>query len=440
MEKVSVALCVPTYERSDIVEDFLANCSAYYIEAGIDIYYYDSSVSDKTKDIVCEWPDQEHIHYIRMPSDLHANAKAYKIFQGYGFEKSYDFIWLSGDAYQCSKPAIEQLMPNLNLEYDIVEVCREDLKNVGTRVFTDPNEYMQLCIHNTGVFGAIILNTHTMLNGVDWAYYEKKFLVEPLISYSHISFYFYRILELDRFCAFCLSMTPRLIRYSKLKIESSWIKNYFYIQCEGFVQTIKGLPDYYTNKEQVLTDARTLPIKNIYQFYRYKEFGIYSMRIFLKYRAVWNVITPFPKWKLFLIALVPRPLVKAFRSLRRTVGRTRLQKFCAAHKRIVIYGTGFMGDLYARYFDHLGLAYEAFCVSRRKSPQQENLHRPVYEFSELKHMAGNIGFVIAMEERNAVEVLPAVQEAVSNHDIFCNLKFSENILTEEIFRAKDQLW
>lgn len=235
-------------------------------------------------------------------------------------------------------------------------------------------------------------------------------------------------------------MTPRLIRYSKFKIESSWVKNYFYIQCEGFVQTIEGLPDYYTNKEQVLTDARTLPIKSIDQFYRYKEFGIYSMRVFLKYRAVWSVIAPFPKWKLFLVALVPRPLVKGFHGLRRTVGRTKLQKFCTAHKRIIIYGTGFVGNLYAQYFDRLGLDFEAFCVSRRKTPRQENLHRPVYEFSELKHMAGDIGFVLAMEERNIAEVLPTVQEVVSDHDIFCNVKFNEDIFDEELPRTKDRQW
>lgn len=198
----NVALCIPTYEKYDIVEDFLVNCSAYYIEAGIDIYYYDSSVSDKTKDIVCNWPDQEHIHYIRMPSELHANTKAYKIFQGYGLEKAYDFIWLSGDAHQCSKQAIEQLVPNLSLDYDIIEVCRSDLKSVGTRIFTDPNEYFQLCAYGLAGFGTAILNTHTMLSGVDWSYYEKKFLVEPLISFSHVSFYFYRILELDRFVRF----------------------------------------------------------------------------------------------------------------------------------------------------------------------------------------------------------------------------------------------
>ena len=164
---VNVALCIPTYERYDIVEDFLVNCSAYYIEAGIDIYYYDSSVSDKTKDIVCNWPDQEHIHYIRMSSELHGNTKAYKIFQGYGLEKAYDFIWLSSDSYQCSKQAIEQLVPNLSLDYDIIEVSREDLANVGNRVFTDPNEYMQLCAPNLRAFGAAMLNTHTMLYDVD---------------------------------------------------------------------------------------------------------------------------------------------------------------------------------------------------------------------------------------------------------------------------------
>ena len=132
--------------------------------------------------------------------------------------------------------------------------------------------------------------------------------------------------------------------------------------------------------------------------------------------------------------------MRLFRNLRRTIGQNRLQKFCAAHKKIVIYGTGILGDLYVRCFHDLGITYDAFCVSHRKASQQEHLCRPVYEFSELKHMAGDIGFVLAMEKRNIAEVLPTVQEAASDHDIFCNVKFNEDIFIEEMLRAKGRLW
>lgn len=430
MEKVSLALCIPTYERSNMVEEFLVNYSSYYIQAGIDIYYYDSSVSDHTKDVVCSWPDQDHVHYIRMPSEMHGNIKVYKIFQGYGLKKSYDFIWLTNDGIRCLESAIEQLMSNLSLEYDMVQISQLDCKhkNVGTRVFTDPNEYMQLCGWHLNLFGAVVLNNHTMLNCVDWTYYEGKFLVEPLINYSHVSFYFYRILELDQFCALHLSVAPRLIQNSYLKKATNWSRILFYIVCEAWVQTIDGLPDCYTNKKQTMIDIGDLSLlRNMAQIYRYKELGIYSMRIFLKYWTVWNRVTSLPRWRLLLAAVIPRPMVKTFYSLRRTIGQMRLQKFCATHKKIIIYGANVMGDLYAQYFDKLGLTYEAFCVSRRKVSQQEKLGHPIYEFSELKYLAGDMGFVLAMQEDSVREVLSMVQKTVEDHDIFCNLNFSKDI-------------
>ena len=43
-----IALCIPTYENSKVVEDFLINCAPYYMECGIDIYFYDSSREDAT--------------------------------------------------------------------------------------------------------------------------------------------------------------------------------------------------------------------------------------------------------------------------------------------------------------------------------------------------------------------------------------------------------
>lgn len=441
MEDISLALCIPTYERSSIVEDFLINCSAYYIQSGIDIYYYDSSLSDKTKDVVCGWPNQNHIHYIRMDSNLDGSVKAYKIFQGYGLKKHYDFIWLSGDGVQCSKSTTEQLMANLSLKYDIIEVSGDDFNHVGTRIFTDPNEYMQKCAWHLTLFGAAVLNTHTMLNGVDWEYYEKMFLTPTLAAWSHINFYFFRILELDSFCALNLSVGPRSVKSSKLKATSGWVKTLFQIMCEGWVQTIEGLPDYYTNKKQVISNLGDFSFfKDVNQFYRYKVLGVYSLRTFLKYRAVWNKVTSISKQELFGVAVMPRLLAKMFYRLKQSMGRMKLQKFCATHKGIIVYGTGSKGDLYARCLDELGISYEAFCVSRRKLPQQENRRHPVYEFAELSGNAGDIGYIIAMEKRYVREVLPVIKKTVDGDDIFCDLRFTENLLTEDMFRAKGHFW
>ena len=44
----NIALCIPTYKRPRVVEDFINTCASYYLYAGIDIYYYDSSPDSET--------------------------------------------------------------------------------------------------------------------------------------------------------------------------------------------------------------------------------------------------------------------------------------------------------------------------------------------------------------------------------------------------------
>jgi len=426
MENISVALCIVTYERSNIVQDFLINCSAYYIQAGIDIYYYDSSVSDKTESVVCNWPDQDHIYYIRMPSEMRPSTKVYKIFQGYGLRKDYDFIWLSNDGLQCSSPAIEHLMSNLSLEYDIVEPCHTDRENIGTKIFTDPNEYMQMCAWHLTLFGATLLNSHTMLNNVDWACYENKFLV-PGMVFSHVRFYFNRILELEQFHALFLSLPHSMIRESKLKKDIGWRKRFFFVLCEDWVRTIENLPEIYTGKKTSCVKFGDLfVLRKSELFYHFRSSGLYSFNVYWKYRDAWEKVTSLPKSKLLLAALTPKSLISLNRERNVHIGLSKLKKFCSTHPRVVIFGTGVTGEIYDKYFKESGLSYEAFCVSHRKPNKKDFLNHPIYELDEIKKYPGDIGIVVALIDENAKEVLSVLQDIFGDSCIFYDSRFIES--------------
>ena len=170
MDKVSVALCIPTYERSDIVEEFLEECSEYYLDAGMDIYFYDGSSDTKTEKAVRRYQESRHIYYIKRPE----NFTFYMIFQGYGFQKEYDFIWPFGDATRYTKEAIELIVSNLKLQYDMICVDGTGLSKTGTRIFLKPQEFMRECAWHMDYIGATLLNQHTILNNVDWVHYERE--------------------------------------------------------------------------------------------------------------------------------------------------------------------------------------------------------------------------------------------------------------------------
>ncbi|MEG0565521.1 MAG: hypothetical protein RR590_04795, partial [Hungatella sp.] len=90
-----LAFCIVTYNRSFIVEEFLKQCAVHFHSLGIDIYYYDSSETEETRLIVEDWMVRyTHIHYIRIPSTWHANRKVMSIFEQYGLEQTYDYLWV----------------------------------------------------------------------------------------------------------------------------------------------------------------------------------------------------------------------------------------------------------------------------------------------------------------------------------------------------------
>ena len=141
--KPTIALCIPTYERYDVLKDFFITCVQYYIESGIDIYIYDSSIGDDTRKLVFEWRRKyKAINYVSVDSEMHSNMKVYKILSGYGLNSKYDFIWVSGDAIQFSKYAINNLMDKIDLKYDIIEMDGRDYNNIGTKEYTEYNDYL----------------------------------------------------------------------------------------------------------------------------------------------------------------------------------------------------------------------------------------------------------------------------------------------------------
>ena len=196
VKNINIAVCIPTYERCEVVKDFLNTCAELYISYGLDIYYYDSSVSDKTLYVVSEWiKKSNNIYYIKMPSNMPSNIKVFNIFSGYGLKKQYDFIWVCGDAIQFSYTAINNLMSKIDKTYDIIQMNSRDFDKIGTREYTDYNEYLRDCAWELTLYGSAILNVNTILKDVDWKFYKKIYSKENLINFSHVGFYFTRICE-----------------------------------------------------------------------------------------------------------------------------------------------------------------------------------------------------------------------------------------------------
>ena len=76
-----LAFCIPTYNRSTMVEEFLEQFASLFYQLGIDIFFYDSSEDNATELVAKKWKKvYENIDYIHTPSDWHANHKVMYIY------------------------------------------------------------------------------------------------------------------------------------------------------------------------------------------------------------------------------------------------------------------------------------------------------------------------------------------------------------------------
>lgn len=418
-EKNSLCLCITTYRRWRVIQDFLEKCASYYLDAGIDIYIYDSSDDSETKRVVDQWEDKnkEKVYYIRVPSELHANMKVYKIWQFYGFKKQYDFVWMAGDSFQLSGQAVETVMENLNLSFDMIELDVFDNGETGCRLYTQPNELFVEDAWKITLFGTLILNAHTVLEGVDWHYYEAKYSEPKLINYSHVSFCFNRAVELNDFQCIHLPLSKGY-RRSEYKKEAGWRKETFWIICKGWVTTVKELPDCYSDRKKVILDLGVKAVlPNKYVFWKYKQDGVYDIYTFLRYFWMWRRICNVKYGDLVTIAFLNFKDENKIYNLENRRFVDRLNMFKRNYKDIYLYGAGIVGERYGKFLFKNGLEYKGYVVARISDDQKLlNGHR-IIELGELGQNH-EIGIVVSVSERLVREVRGQLQECGFGKQIF----------------------
>ena len=410
----SVALCIPTYERPELVREFLDEHSADYIEAGIDIYYYDSSISTETEDLLRAWPDKEHVHYIKTRSPI----KLINIFRQDGLEKAYDFLWMTNDSMHCSKAALASILNDLQPEYDMLVLSHQDIENIGKCIFADANELLKMCAWTMTLFGAVLMNCHTMLRDVDWHYYEEAFPLAKYHSWIHVNFYFQRILELKSCSVLHLSFREG-ISFSKKKKDVSWNDHFLQTAVTEWVKVIQSLPDEYQSKREASVKFGDYSIfyGGVSFLFELRRRKIYSFHDYFAHYPYWPMALSLSRAKLFLAAAVPEQAVQAYYGARYIIHQKRLEHFCDSFPKIYIYGAGYYGKFYSDHLRNCGIPFEGFCVTHRAAGQLEYCGKPVWSLREIKDRR-DCGFLIGLSGRYAAQVIPFLKRTTGRNNYF----------------------
>ena len=363
--KKELVICVPTYNRQEIIQSML------YVELDIlrryhvDIYIYDSSEGSATEDTVIKFVENgySNLYYKRINAEVHANRKVYNIYQDME-NSSYKYVWMVRDRFVISEEALIYIQKELSLGMPIywINVLKREYESYKIK---DLNEFLRKASCELLRFGTVILSVSAFLKGSNWQYYEKKYLNQKTIHASHVGYYFERCAELEKFEVCRIDLPKSAINDNKTK-SASWECNRLQIIAECWGSVIWGLPKCYTCKRDAMHSQDPVMLSKII-ILRKKSEGNYGIHEFIKYRKWFRRIRPENYYFYFWAALLPVKILK----------NMYFSDFIKSIENSVryIYGAGRIGNECGELLDILGIDYKGYLVcSMEQNPDMKRNH------------------------------------------------------------------
>jgi hypothetical protein len=410
-----LAVFVPTYGRRMIIDELLVVLLPLYVKYGIDLYIYDSNEDDDTMNTVELFQKRnDNLFYLRYPPEMHGNMKVMDIYQKVGWEKDYDYIWVCQDALRFTEACLVAILNNLiTADYDMLVMFMDVNDGLYEREYTDLNEFFLDCMWKTTLFGACILNTRTMLEGVDWEYLTDRYCVADKINFSHACFYFEHIITLKNFK---VRSIINKFNFSALRKHSGWYDSVFLVWLDYFPSAINALPDTYINKREAVR-KRCLYGRGFFavnHLIELRKDGILNRKVFKQYKRQWVMYTNTSIITFFLCTMLPLALlIFMTRNIKYTkivifvyhyLGLRHLKRFCKKYKDIYIYGAGMVAKRYIQYLNKMNVSISGVVVTSVKKQEQESIDGvSLMEYDEIQNKE-TTGIVLGLNPKNAAEV------------------------------------
>jgi hypothetical protein len=410
---LNLAICVPTYNRPEVIEELFIRCTDVYRDLRIDLYIYDSSEGDQTEKVVRRFQESnDFIYFVKIDSSIHSNIKVYNIYQLNGLRKKYDYIWVCADFLRWSRNAYAEIIMHLSENYDILIPNQRDAQHLGDKLFIDKLEFFVTCAWQLTLYGAAILNVKTMLSEVNWDYLFKKYTVPERINHSHVCFYFEKILQLQEFKAFHLALSSDDFYISPIRKDSYWRNDALLCWGSYWPNAINTLPSYYEQKKQeaILNHPKYTGILNTTYVLFLRKDLLYSKKDFLTYKGMWRSINNVPEWVMYLLSTLPYSLINFIIKI---VGIAKTDvllyiksKILAKRRKVLyIYGAGWEARTATSFLDSAKISFETYIVTDKgKNIRVLNGHE-IVEMSSLISRKGEFGILIGTNKRNREQIV-----------------------------------
>ena len=428
-----LAVCIPTYNQPEMIREMLIRCLGMYGRAGIDVYIYDSSPGSETESAILEYQvDYQNIYYRHLPADTHSNLKVLGAYQEIIEMKEYAYLWLCPDYIQLTKQGMECILDHCRTGFDIFVLNYRDVEHIGEKIYTDINMFFLDCAWHMSSYMATVIRVSAFAD-VEWERVYDRYTTSGRISHSHVALYFEHMAKMQEVYAVHIPISSVHMRVSPYRKDSLWKKDVFPVWCDYWPDMIHALPDQYQYKykEEVIkklgVNTGILAWNN---FIELRKENIYDMDSFNKYQKKWKKLTDVPCALLWGLAVMPAKMAILLRrpNLKRSLLNRRLQRFCMGHKKIFIYGCGFMAQKTSSLLKELQMRPCGYAVSDRSGEKQKFHGLPVIEYEKLQHLYSNaeVGIIMALNRGNTFQVMKEKQ-GLDRYDIFYMYRYEDTL-------------
>lgn len=291
-----MAVCIPTYERPEVVEDVLQHCVGLYRRYGLDVYYYDSSRDNRTKEVIESYQKAgyENLHYIWVDPEMN---KVDLVFTMDGVQKEYEYMWYLRDRCWCEEKTLRLMYRAMENEHDLIFL------DVG---HPEETEELQICrdadvfYHRCGDYAtsmdATLYNVKTMLkDDFSMEGFKAKYDGEYSKSFQHFLFLFEQLSKKKKPDVCLLSGKNMAVVHSREGV-STWSDKRLEIWAKHWVQANEALPECYTDRGDIIKRTASFPwiLGDVNHLVKLHDEGILTPEYFEEIKEYWKKVSDIP--------------------------------------------------------------------------------------------------------------------------------------------------
>lgn len=297
---MNVAMCIPTYNRAEVVEDTLSRGIEGYAKMGIDLYYYDGSDNEDTRRVVEKYINKgyKNIKYMKYTPDVN---RAAMIYTGKGLDKEYDYIWPVKDRVWFEEPTLKAVGKAMEEGFDAIflgVLWSYAHPGIGTKTYENPKEFYLDWGYLVTSIDVNIFRRESMLTVLT---YEELLNYDP--AFTHFQIMFQQLAEGKKSVRALVGND--IVAYNSSLATSCWKKETFSIWKDEWISVNDNLPECYNEyKAEVIKHAGRLPwiFGNVNSLIEFRECGALSPENLDSILKNWERVSDIPKEKVIAIA------------------------------------------------------------------------------------------------------------------------------------------